>query len=173
MKQKNWKTMSVMVLALSFGTPIFASTANDPFNGVEKVEQDKGFYIEITATNFKVRYGDISFADTETDSPFNKGDRLKVLDQRNGWYEVGYGQETVWIPAQYTKRSAKQKPDWVTVSSANDGGVRLRLGPGGKDSGRRAYFEDSFKYLGEQGNWYKVSHEGKIYWISKDVSYAE
>ncbi|MBR5653789.1 MAG: hypothetical protein IKX22_06875 [Prevotella sp.] len=170
--KKNWIIQAVMAIALSLVMPIFASPVNAPFNGVETVEQDKGFYVEITATNFKARW-DPNSASTEIDCPFNKGDRLKVSDQRNGWYEVDYGQEYVWIPSQYTKRSTKQTPDWVTVSSANDGGVRLRLGPGGKDSGRRAYFEDSFKYLGEQGNWYKVSHEGKVYWISKDVSYAE
>ena len=95
----------------------------------------------------------------------------KVFSQRNGWYEVRSGQETVWITSQFAKRSAKQTPDMVTV--AVEGPVRLRLGPGGKDSGLRVDFDDTFKYLGEKGNWYKISYKGKVYWISKDCAYAE
>ena len=64
-----------------------------------------------------------------------------------------------------------ETPDYVTVSV--EGPVRLRLSPGGKDSGLRVDFDETFKYLGEQGNWYKISYKGRALWISKDCSWAE
>ena len=43
----------------------------------------------------------------------------------------------------------------------------MRKTPGGKDSGLRANDGDRFKYLGEQGDWFKIQFKGNTYWVSK------
>ena len=170
MRNSNCTIKCLLAFTLMIGSPIAAIEAGAT-PGVEIVEQQGGgFYIDVTGNGVRGRLGPgLEYEDTG--ARFNKGDHLKVFSQRNGWYEVRSGQETVWITSQFAKRSAKQTPDMVTV--AVEGPVRLRLGPGGKDSGLRVDFDDTFKYLGEKGNWYKISYKGKVYWISEDCAYAE
>lgn len=169
MRNNNWTIKAIFAIVLMAGTPLLTFGGN-VVPSVDVVDQSAGFYIDVTGNGVRGRMGPgLQYQDTG--ARYNKGQHLKVFNQRNGWYEVRSGQETVWISGQFAKRSANQNPDRVTV--AVEGPVRLRLGPGGKDSGLRVDFEESFKYLGEQGNWYKISHKGKVYWISKDCSYAE
>ena len=169
MRNNNFAIKAILDIVLMAGTPLFSFGTNVVPN-VEAVDQSTEYYIEITGNGVRGRMGPgLEYQDTG--ARFNKGQHLKAFSHRNGWYEVRWGQETVWVSGQFAKRSANQKPDKVMVSV--EGPVRLRLGPGGKDSGLRVDFEDTFKYLGEQGNWYKISYKGKAYWISKDCSYAE
>ena len=169
MRNNNWTIKAFFALSIILGTPVAAVEAN-AVPAVEEVQQNGGFYIDVTGNGVRGRMGPgLEYQDTG--ARYNKGQHLYVFSQKNGWYEVRSGQETVWITSQFAKRSKNQRPDWVMVSV--EGPVRLRLGPGGKDSGLRVDFEDTFKYLGEQGNWYKISYKGRAYWISKDCSYAE
>ncbi len=157
----------ILFFAASF-TPLAAKN----LIGIEQVGKGGGFYIDVTGNGVRGRMGPgLNYQDTG--ARYNKGDHLLVFSQKNGWYEVRstVGEENVWITSQFAKRSKRQTPDYVTVSDEEP--VPLLLSPGGKDSGLRVTFEESFKYLGEQGNWYKISHKGKVYWISKDDSWAE
>ncbi len=168
MKRNFFQSLAVLAMVLFFAasfTPLSSDTLE-----FEQVGKGGGFYVDVTGNGVRGRMGPgTDFQDTG--ARYNKGDHLLVFSQKNGWYEVRYGEETVWITSQFAKRSSRQTPDYVTVSV--EGPVRLRLSPGGKDSGLRVDFDETFKYLGEQGNWYKISYKGRALWISKDCSWAE
>lgn len=171
MKKNFLQTLAVLFMMLFSAlsaTPVAANT----LLGGEQVKKSGGFYIEVTGNGVRGRMGPgLNYQDTG--ARYNKGDHLFVFSQKNGWYEVRstVSEENVWITGQYAKRSSRQTPDFVTVSDEEP--VPLLLSPGGKDSGLRVTYDETFKYLGEKGNWYKISHRGKVYWISKDDSWAE
>lgn len=170
--KKNFLQILAVVAIMLFFAASFTPLAANTLIGIEQVGKGGGFYIDVTGNGVRGRMGPgLNYQDTG--ARYNKGDHLLVFSQKNGWYEVRstVGEENVWITSQFAKRSKRQTPDYVTVAIAEP--VRLRLSPNGKDSGLSVYFEDTFKYLGEQGNWYKISHKGKVYWISKDDSWAE
>lgn len=171
MKKIFLHTLALMVMMLFFAAS-FTPLVSNTLIGIEQVGKGGGFYIDVTGNGVRGRMGPgLNYQDTG--ARYYKGEHLLVLSQKNGWYEVRstVSEENVWITSQFAKRSKRQTPDYVSVTV--DVPVRLRLSPNGKDSGLSVYYDETFKYLGEQGNWYKISHKGKVYWISKDDSWAE
>ena len=170
MKKIFLHTLALMVMMLFFAAS-FTPLVSNTLIGIEQVGKGGGFYIDVTGNGVRGRMGPgLNYQDTG--ARYYKGEHLLVLSQKNGWYEVRSGQETVWISSQFAKRSKRQTPGYVTISPVDEP-IPLLLSPDGKKSGIKAGYDESFKYLGEQGNWYKISHNGKVYWISKDDSWAE
>jgi uncharacterized protein YraI len=109
----------------------------------------------------------------------SKGARLVYLGERtkvNGvyWYKVSSAHGIAWLTSQYSKLVDPTKGMTSVVETT--GSVHLRKGPGldyaaitSVSSGRTfAYISSSTDSRGV--NWYKVSYDGGIAWISSKYS---
>ena len=99
----------------------------------------------------------------------NKGQSAHWFDYRDGWYKIRIGQDEGWVSAQYMRNATQdQAARWVWISGDR---VILRLSPGGKDSGLRAYTDDTYRYCGHKGEWYKIRRGKHYYWVSSQYSW--
>ena len=106
-----------------------------------------------------------------------KGQKLEVIKNSNGWYNVRLSNGQVgWIAGWLVSVQSNQqtvsssKTVVITVSSAN-----IRSGPGVNYSAvSYGKFGDRFKVTGQQGSWFKIQlNNGKQAWISSTVIRVE
>ncbi|MBR5171139.1 MAG: hypothetical protein IKW85_11315 [Muribaculaceae bacterium] len=124
-----------------------------------------GGWLQVTGNSVRLRW---SPGGKDTGMRMYKGQKLQWYDYSNGWYSVNYSGNIVYISSQYVKRINQDQNNAVVV--VNGDRVILRLAPGGKDSGIRAYNGNRFPYCGQSGDWNKIKYNGKYYWVSKKYS---
>lgn len=121
-----------------------------------------------TANSVRVRYQpslDAGYSSVR----MNKGQSSEWYEYRDGWYQIRIGQDVGWVSAQFMRRATQdQAARWVWISGDR---VILRLSPGGKDSGLRAYTDYCYRYCGHSGSWYKIRKGNRYYWVSSLYAY--
>jgi uncharacterized protein YgiM (DUF1202 family) len=95
------------------------------------------------------------------------GSEVYALEWSGRWvrvrHETGY---TGWCASDYL---ARRGPAQLTVYSAHDGFLNLRLGPGTNHAIlMQMYNGDRVEVLGRSGNWHQVRHEsGAVGWAHR------
>ena len=120
-----------------------------------------------------------------------KGAKLTYLGEEGNWYKVSYEKGTYYVSKDFSyldstaspakKEAAKtaqpaEKQSEVVITG---NGVRLRKGPGldydylkWENGGVRSPKKGTrVKYLGSEGDWYKVSYAGGVYYLFKQYGY--
>lgn len=95
---------------------------------------------------------------------------VKVINQKNGWYEIDYQGCIGWIDSQYTTKvnGTIEKQD-ITVTSPS--GLWMGSAPYGDIRKITCLpYNTKAAILGQYGSWFKVQYAGYIGWI--DGAYA-
>lgn len=98
-------------------------------------------------------------------SLLEKGTKLDILDEENGWYKVRCSDGTVgYVSASYITVSFTETKGTVT-----GGTINVRKGPGTNHSKvSTVYTGKSVNVTGEENGWYKVSFDGMSGYIRAD-----
>ena len=98
-------------------------------------------------------------------SLLEKGTKLDILDEENGWYKVRCSDGTVgYVSASYITVSFTETKGTVT-----GGTINVRKGPGTNHSKvSTVYTGKSVNVTGEESGWYKVSFDGMSGYIRAD-----
>lgn len=98
-------------------------------------------------------------------SLLEKGTKLDILDEENGWYKVRCSDGTVgYVSADYVAVT------WTECKGTVTGGtINVRKGPGTNHSKvSTVYTGKSVNVTGEENGWYKVSFDGMSGYIRAD-----
>ena len=167
MNKKISALVVVAALAIIFGISAIAST------------------LQVTGHHVRLRWGPSLNSGIYSDSYGNpiypsKGSYLTWTGRsQNGFFEVRYGSNTLYIAAQYCRvvngtgrASSNNLPSTVYVCGSD---VLLRTGPG-KNYSRATYTNGAIVYLqrgqalpvyGQSGDWWRVSYGGNYFYVSK------
>ncbi len=163
--------MGYTTKALALGTP-----------RVQEIQQS-GTTVTVTGNSVRLRVGPgldydfLKWSNGTARCP-KKGEKLNYLGESGDWYKVSYAGQTLYIFKQYAKLNGAATAPTYKVQITGTG-VRLRFGPG-LDYGylvwengatRSPEKGEKLTYLGEEGDWYKVSYAGSEFYVFK--SYAK
>lgn len=114
-------------------------------------------------------------ADSTTNSDIvgklNSGDKVKIIRENNGWYEISYESGSAWISAQYIDKSTAETSASVSeernISILHDG-TNIRKKPELESPVvGKAHAGEVYEVTGEKNNWYKIkTANGKTGYIA-------
>ena len=146
--------------------------------------------VTVTGTGVRLRLGPSMRSETLTDSKGvnihpKKGQKLECLGEVGDFYKVKFNQRTVFVSKQFATPVGAEQTATPAPKQSNEqrylivtgDRVRLRKTPSlqGKIhtyNGATVYLNngDKLKYMGEEGDFYKVNYQGYYLYISKQYS---
>lgn len=157
------KILILALLALAVSINAIGGESNVPKVETTAETNYGGGWVISTGNGVRVRFAP-SLNAGYYNVRMNKGQSTEWYEYRNGWYRVRIGVSDGWVSAQFMRRASQAEAARRVVLTGDR--VILRLSPGGKDSGLRCYFGDTYRYCGQSGAWYRLKRGNRYYWVS-------
>lgn len=129
-------------------------------------------YVVVTATN--VCFRSCPDESCKLTGPhwehMNPGDMFVYLGSVQGYYKICVGDAEVYVPQRYAKLQDAVSPKYVVITG-DDVCVRNTPNESGKDCSTKMYWYETYQYLGQSGNYYKISVAGKTCYVPKKYAY--
>lgn len=158
---------------------------NDPTTEVSGETQYKS--VLITGQDLRLRKGPstneetLQYEDGANVHP-KQGDNLEYMGEANNFYKVRYKGNIVYVSKDFSTLSQSEphikEPTVVVISGDN---VVMRMGPSTNDrivqtyNGRNIMLKkwNTYKYVGSEGDFYKINYNNSYYYVSKYYSHPD
>lgn len=113
-------------------------------------------------------------ASSDVVGTLNSGEKVKIIRENSGWYEISYESGTAWVSAQYVEKSPGKRDASVSeernIAILHDGtNIRKKPELEAPILGT-AHAGEVYEVMGEKNNWYKIKTDnGKTGFIASWV----